>query len=310
MTFAAGTEEFLAKYHAAMPKDFIHRDVTTQRRLYLSLSDVFPYPVPDGVEAAERRIDVDGHSLRFRVYRPRERTGTGVLVYFHGGGFLVGSLESHHTVVAELAANTGLVAVSAGFRQAPEHPFPAAPQDCHRFLRALAADPALAGPDVDTGGPVLCGDSSGANLAVTVSMMCRDLGGPRPRGQGLIGPVLDFARWFDPDPDQPFGEEMRHYTRAYCPDRGLVAHPYISPLVRGEFHNLPPAYIMSTEHDDLRDDAVDYAGRLREHGTPVELVVEPGLVHAPIRGRSLIPQVADGWRRFCAAVGAMAATPR
>ncbi|MGX7827135.1 alpha/beta hydrolase [Actinokineospora sp. 24-640] len=307
MEFAAGTDEFLARYHAAMPSDFFHQDVAAQRQLYLNLSEVFPYPIPAGVTITDHEIDDGGQRLVFRSYRPENLSGSGLLVYFHGGGFIVGSLESHNTVVAEMAANTGLVTVAAEFRQAPEHPFPAAPDDCYRILTALASDPEILGPDVDTSEPVLCGDSSGANLAVAVSMMCRDRGGPRPRGHALIGPVLDFARWFDPDPEVSFGEEMKHYARSYCPDRELAEHPYASPLVRGTFENMPPCYIMSTEYDDLRDDAVQYVERLRDNDIPVRLVVEPGLVHAPVRGRSLIPQVADGWRRFCAAAADMAA---
>jgi len=306
MKFATGTDEFLARYHAAMPSDFFHRDVAEQRRLYLDLSTVFPYPIPGDVQINDHEIIDEGQRLSFRSYRPARRRGSGLLVYFHGGGFIVGSLESHNTLVAELAHNTGLVTVAAEFRQAPEHPFPAAPEDCYRILRVLASTPELLGPGVETESPVLCGDSSGANLAVCVSMMCRDRGGSRPRGQGLIGPVLDFARWYDPDPEISFAEEMRHYTRSYCPDRELADHPYASPLVHGTFDGLPPAYIMSTEYDDLRDDAVQYARLLENHGVPVELSIEPGLVHAPVRGRSLIPQVADAWLRFCAAVESLA----
>ncbi len=300
--YAQGTDEFLARYHQAMPGDFFHLDVAEQRRLYLSLSNVFPYTLPDGMEITDHEVE----QLSFRRYRPANITGPGLIMYFHGGGFVVGSIESHNSLVAELADYTGLVTVAPEFRLAPENPFPAAPEDCYRLLYALAETPAMAGPDVDTSGPVLCGDSSGANLAVVVSMMSRDRGGPRPKGQGLIGPVLDFARWFDGGDDPSFGEEMRYYTRSYCPDRELVTHPYASPLVNGKFHDLPPAYIMTTELDDLRADGVRYADRLRECGIPVQLVIEPGLVHAPVRGRSLIPQVADAWRRFCAAVGAMA----
>lgn len=302
MEYAAGTEEFYARYHAVMPRDFIDLDVTEQRELFERLGDVFPYDLPDGVEVADHEITRDGQRLVFRSYRPERPRGRGLVVFFHGGGFVVGSLDSHHSLAAELAANTGLVTVSGEFRHAPEHPFPAPLEDCYAILCALAEDPGLLGGDVDSAEPVLCGDSSGANLAVALSMVARDRGGPRPRGQGLIGPVLDFARWFDGNPEVEFGDEMRHYTRSYCPTRELVEHPYASPLVRGSFHDLPPAYVMSTEYDELRDDAVLYAERLRDLGIPVQLVVEPGLPHAPMRGRSVIPQVADAWRRFCEAV--------
>jgi acetyl esterase len=306
MQYAEGTDEFYARYHEVMPEDFIHLDVAEQRRLFERLGDAFPYDLPDGIRVEHHEITRDGRRLLFRSYRPERPRGRGFVVYFHGGGFVVGSLDSHEPIVAELADRTGLVAVSAEFPHAPEHPFPAALEDCYAILGALAEDPGLVGGDVDTAEPVLCGDSSGANLAVALCMLCRDRGGPRPKGQGLIGPVLDFARWFDGNPDVDFGEEMRHYTRSYCPTRELVEHPYASPLVHGSFHGLPPAYVMSTEYDELREDAEVYAERLRELGIPVQLVVEPGLPHAPVRGRSVIPQVADAWRRYCAAVGLLA----
>ncbi|KAA2255446.1 alpha/beta hydrolase [Solihabitans fulvus] len=305
MKYADGTDEFLARYHDAMPENFFERSVAEQRRLYLSLSDVFPYQLPASVTITDHEIGTAEGSLPFRLYRPTEPVGSGLLVYFHGGGFVVGSPDSHNTLAAELAANTGLVTVAPDFRQAPEHPFPATPEDCYAFLRALAEHPEAVGGGVRTDGPVLCGDSSGGNLGVCVALMCRDRGGVRPKGQGLIGPVLDFARWFDGGEDD-FAPEMQYYTRSYCPDRDLVTHPYVSPLVSARFHDLPPAYIMSTEFDELREDSVAYADHLRRAGIPVQLVVEPGLVHAPVRGRSIIPQVADAWKRFCAAVGAMA----
>jgi acetyl esterase len=307
MSHAAGTEEFLARYHAAMPSDFFAQPVAEQRSLYLSLSEVFPYLMPEGVQVTDRTVREEGQELALRIYRPTPLAGTGVLVYFHGGGFVVGSLDSHHTLVAELAAKTGLTAVAPEFRQAPEHPFPAAVDDCYHALRALAEQPELVDPDLETRTPVLCGDSSGGNLAVTVSMACRDRGGVvRPKGQGLVSPVLDFARWYDGG-DDDFGPEMQYYTRAYCPDRPMTRHPYASPLVDGRFHDLPPAYILCTELDVLRTDGEQYADQLQRNGTPVQLVIEPGLVHAPLRGRSLIPGVADAWDRFCHAVGKLAA---
>ncbi|MGC5344789.1 alpha/beta hydrolase [Streptomyces sp. DT171] len=303
MSDVEGMDEFLDRYHEAMASDFFALSTQEQRRQYENLSNVFPYAVPADIEVRDGEVPGrDGH--RFRSYRPRRPVGDGLLVYMHGGGFVVGSLDSHHTLAAELAHNTGRTVVSSEFRQAPEHPFPAAVEDCYELLRALAERPGLAGPDTVTDAPVLCGDSSGANLAVTVSMMCRDRGGVRPGGQGLISPVLDFARWWHGS-DDPFGDEMAHYARSYCPDPALVEHPYVSPLVRGEFHDLPPAYIMSTELDPLQVDSERYAEHLRRHGVPVRHVMEPDLVHAPIRGRGLIPSVADAWRRFCAAVGDM-----
>ncbi len=309
MSYAAGTDKFLELYHRAMPSDFYTYPVEEQRRLYLSLSEVFPYPLPAGVAASDDVVHWQGRTLRVRLYRPARRARGGLLVYMRGGGFVVGSLDSHNTLVAELAQKTGRNTVALDFRQAPEHPFPAALEDCYGALCAIAQRPeAVRLDEDDVGALVLCGDSSGANLAVAISMKCRDEGGPKPRGMGLISPVLDFVRWRGSGEDDPLlGGEMEFYTRSYCPTLGQARHPYASPLVSGEFHDLPPAYVLSAELDSLRADGEKCAEQLRRNGIPVQHVVEPGLVHAPLRGRSLIPQVADAWERFCAAAARLAA---
>lgn len=143
-------------------------------------------------------------------------------------------------------------------------------------------------------------------MAVVVAMMSRDRGGPAVCGQGLISPVLDFTRWQHGGEDAPLltGDEMAYYTACYCPpELKQVADPYVSPLVSAKFHNLPPAYIVGGELDSLLVDSERYAEHLRNNGTPVELVVEPGLVHSAMRARGLSRQVADAWERFCARAG-------
>ncbi|KAA2267048.1 alpha/beta hydrolase [Solihabitans fulvus] len=308
MGYAEGIETFVDLCNEAMPPDFYTYPVEEQRRLYLGLTKVFPYPVPDGVAVRDAVVRHDGRDLPVRVYEPGTRSGAGLAVYLRGGGFVVGSLDTHNTVVAELAARSGLVTVAPDFRMSPEHPFPAALEDCFGALSAIVTRPAALGVEIDTDAVVLCGDSSGANMAVTVSMMCRDRGGPTLRGQGLISPVLDFTRWRHGGADAPLltGGEMEYYTKCYCAEPEQAADPYVSPLVSGSFHDLPPAYIMSAELDSLRVDAEQYTEHLRRNGIAVRNVVEPGLVHAAVRARALSPQVEDAWARFCAAVALLA----
>jgi acetyl esterase len=310
MTHAPGLDEFVEQCNAAMPPDFYTQPVERQRALYLGLTDVFPYPVPAGVTTRDEVVVHDGRRLDVRVYEPSERRGDALLVYIRGGGFVVGSLDTHHTVVAELAERTGLVTVAPDFRLAPEHPFPAATEDCYGVVAGLVADPAAVGlADVDTDAVVLCGDSSGGNMAVVVAMMCRDRGGPTLRGQALISPVLDFTRWRHGGEDAPLltGGEMEYYVACYCPEPETAAHPYVSPLVSGSFDALPPTYVMSAEADSLRVDAARHAELLAAAGTPVTDVVEPGLVHSAVRARGYSPAVEDAWSRFCAAAARLAA---
>jgi len=306
MTYAEGLEEFIDRCNNAMPPDFYRLPLVKQRELYLGLTREFPYNLPAGVTITDETAIYHGLQLRLRIYRPDRVRGPGLLIYIRGGGFVVGSLATHNTVVAELCAKSGLVAIAPDFRLAPEYPFPAAADECYAVLCAAAAEGSRFG--IDPKRIVICGESSGANMAVAVSMMTRDRGGPALRGQALISPVLDFTRWRHGGEDAPLltGGEMAYYTECYCPDPEQVAHPYVSPLVSGKFHGLPPAYIMGGELDSLLVDSHNYAGHLRNNGTPVELIVEKGLVHSSVRARALSPSVADAWDRYCAKAAALA----
>jgi acetyl esterase len=311
LAYAPGIAEFVDRCNQIMPPDFYTWPIEEQRRLYENLTVEFRYDMPPGVTSADTSVRYDGHEAAVRIYRPPGQDSQsepgGVIFYVRGGGFVVGSLATHHTVVAELAAKTGLATVALDFRLAPEHPFPAAIEDCYAGLRGVLDDAGRFG--VDPRRAVVAGDSSGGNMAVVLAMMCRDRGGPKLAGQALISPVLDFTRWQNGGADAPLltGGEMEYYTRCYCPAPGQVRDPYVSPLVSGGFADLPPAYIMGAEMDSLRGDGESYARSLQSAGIPARHVVEPGLVHAAVRARGLSPQVADAWRRFCAATAGLAA---
>jgi acetyl esterase len=310
MTFATGISEFVERCDRAMPPDFFTRPLTEQRRMYDGLTKEFPYRRPAGIEVADETLVHRTRTVQTRVYRPTETLGAGAILYIRGGGFVVGSLDTHDTVVAELADRSGLTAIAIDFRMAPEHPFPAAIEDCYASISAIHDGAGKLG--IDPGSLVIAGDSSGANMAAVSCMMCRDRRGPRLSGQALISPVLDFTRWRRGGADAPLltGGEMEYYTRCYSPDVECVAHPYISPLIDGSFQDLPPAYIMAAEMDSLRVDAEEYARRLSAHSIPAELIVEPGLVHSAVRARGLSPAVDQAWTRFCQAAAALAGASR
>lgn len=310
MKYAPGIEEFVDRSNKAMPPDFYLRPVAEQRALYEGLSSEFRYELPAGVDITDDSVSNEGRTVPVRLYRPRDRRGDGVLLYLRGGGFVVGSLETHNVVVAELAAISGLTAVAVDFRLAPEHPFPASVEDCYDALCGVVAEADRLG--IDPSHVVVCGDSSGGNMTVVLCMMSRDRCGPRIAGQAVISPVLDFTRWRQGGADAPLltGGEMEYYTACYCPDAANASHRYVSPLLRGTFDGLPAAYVMGAELDSLLSDSVDYVARLRAHGTPAQLVVEPGLVHAAVRARALSPAVADAWRRYCHAAARLAGTAR
>ncbi|MFI5801242.1 alpha/beta hydrolase [Streptomyces sp. NPDC051561] len=309
MAYAEGIEKFVETVNGALPPDFYTYPVAQQRALYDGLTEVLPLPVPDGVTHRDATVTHEGRTARVRIYEPARRTGHAVLFYLRGGGFVIGSLHSHHSLVAELADRTGLVSVALDFAMAPENPFPGPLEDCYAGLCGTLADlPALGLDDLDPQGAVLCGESSGANMAVVLSMMARDRGGPRLRAQAVISPVLDFTRWRHGGEDAPLlsGGEMEFYTACYCPEPGQAADPRVSPLLGASFASLPPAYVVGCERDSLCEDAEKYTALLRECGTTVTYVREDGMVHAPVRARRVSEPAADLFARYCAAVAALA----
>ncbi|MEU9885963.1 alpha/beta hydrolase [Sphaerisporangium sp. NPDC051017] len=308
MAYASGIEAFVDKVNATLPPDFYTYPVERQRALYDSLAEALPIPVPDGVTWRDATAEHDGREVRLRVYEPASTKGDGVIFYVRGGGFVIGSLTSHHSLVAEIAHRTGLVTIALDFGMAPENPFPGPVEDCYAGVSAVLADPSRFGLSIDPAKAVVAGESSGANMAVILSMMARDRGTPLLRGQALISPVLDFTRWRHGGEDAPLlsGGEMEFYTACYCPEPEQAADPYVSPLLEGKFHELPPAYVVGCELDSLRVDAEKYVELLRAEGTPAKYVMEAGMVHGPVRARGMSEPAADMVRRFCVAAYALA----
>ncbi|MFC8849483.1 MULTISPECIES: alpha/beta hydrolase [unclassified Micromonospora] len=295
--------EFIEKFTSLVPDDMFTLPIDEQRRLYQSLPTVFVYQRPPGLRVNDAVVPGPDGNVPVRIYLPAVPVGPGVLCYARGDGFCLGSLETHDTVAAELANRTGYPVVFVDVRSAPEHPFPAAVHDLRTVIKALAERPDRFG--VAPGPLGLVGDSSGGNLMVANCLLARDRGGPHIACQGLISPVLDFARWQGEGPDVPIlsSGEMSFYASCYTRSPQELLDPLVSPLRTARFDGLPPATILATELDSLRQDAVDYAQRLIDAGVRAELRVEPGLVHAPLRARGMCPAAARAWADFCASVG-------
>jgi acetyl esterase len=207
--------EFVAKFDSVIPGDLYTRPISEQRRLYRSLPTVFPYDRPAGVEVRELAVPGPAAPIPVRCYVPDGGGRPGALCYTRGDGFCLGSLDTHDTVAAELAAQTGYVTVFPDVRLAPEHKFPAAVTDFRAIALSVSRDPAVFGA---TPGPLgLVGDSSGANLVVANCLLARDHGEPAISAHGLVSPVLDFSRWVDGGPDAPIlsAGEMAFYAACY-----------------------------------------------------------------------------------------------
>ena len=291
----APTWAFIAQTNAACPADATNLDIAGQRRVYDAMCAVFRQPRPQGVTVTDEN--------RGGVPTRRYEVGPSAvsIVYFHGGGFVVGGLDSHDDVCAEACAATGLRVVSVDYRLVPEHLHPAAFDDALSATKAVAA----------AFGPViLAGDSAGGALASSVAHALRG-GDMRVLGQVLIYPGLggpmqggsSVAHAEAPmltTQDVHFYRRLRHGRDDPAPDATAAA------LQDTDFTGLPPTAIFAAECDPLCDDARLYRDRIRAAGGVAEATVEAGLVHGYLRARHSVPRARASFTRITATLAAMA----
>ncbi len=219
-----------------------------------------------------------------RVYTPVDAKADVLpgLVFFHGGGFVIGDLETHDDLCRWLSNGSGCRVVSVDYRLAPECPFPAAVEDCFAATKYVGAQAAEFG--INPGQLAVGGDSAGGNLAAVVCQLAKT-GGPKIGFQLLIYPVTQLG-----GPDMPSMEEnakgyfleresMQWFTRMYCPDAAHHGDPRMSPLRAADLSGLPPAYVVTAGFDPLRDEGKAYADKLDVAGVPVTYVNYPGMIH-------------------------------
>jgi acetyl esterase len=266
-------------------------EVRQQLRTMVTLMDE---PAPALPRVEDIRIPGPAGEIPARVYAssvagaPRP-----AVVYFHGGGWMQGDLETHHGLCARLAQHTGALVVAVDYRLAPEHKFPAAVEDClaaYRWLRArgreLGANPARV---------AVAGDSAGGNLSAVVSQLAASGGAPLPTCQALIYPALDFSLETDSHRDLADGhmiprERILWYSEQYLRDESDKADVRASPLRAPSLVGQPPTLIVTGGFDPLRDEGRAYGDRLREAGVDVVYREYPGQIHAFVSLTRAIPQ--------------------
>jgi acetyl esterase len=227
-----------------------------------------------------------GGPLASRLYLPQgipEGVAPPLLVYYHGGGWVIGDLDSHDGVCRFLAAKAGVAVLSIGYRLAPEHPFPAPVEDAWAAFSWAAANAGALGADPER--IAVGGDSAGGNLSAVVSVLAREGGGATPAMQLLIYPVTDSAettrsRQLFSDGFFLTKADMELFEAAYLPPGTDADDPRISILKAPDLRNLPPAYVTTAGFDPLRDEGEAYALRMRDAGVKVALRRHPGLVHS------------------------------
>ncbi|MFC7242232.1 alpha/beta hydrolase [Catellatospora aurea] len=233
-------------------------------------------------EVVDREIDGPGGPLPIRIYRPVLGGDLPVLVYFFGGGWTLGTIDTSDAVCRNLANAAGCLVVAAGYRLAPEHKFPAAVHDCHAAVRWVAANAAEIG--ADPARIAVGGDSAGGNLAAAVTLLAREDGDLALAGQLLVYPNTDHRSHTaslreSTDPYLFNATSVAWYWANYLatPEDGL--NPLASPLRADSLAGLPPALVVTAEYDPLRDQAEEYARRLGREGVPVTLTRYDGMVH-------------------------------
>lgn len=283
-------QAFLA-FLQASPSPKIHEvDAATARALLVAMKDVADPPVGELGAMIDLAIPGPANTIPARLFDSRASRDPGpVIVFYHGGGFVIGDLDVYAPFCAEMARQTDLPVISIDYRLAPENPWPAAPDDCEAATRWIATSPAALGRRVT--GLVLSGDSAGGTLAITTAMALRE----SPAAVPVIA-QLPFYPAADMATDHPsytqFAEgflltrdTMEWFSEAYQAD---LSHPRGSPM-EGSLAGLPPAVVVTASLDPIRDQGRAYAAELVENGVPTVFLEAKGNIHGFITLRQAIP---------------------
>jgi acetyl esterase len=250
-----------------------------------------PLPV---AKVEDRMIPGPAGAIPLRLYWPNAAGPLPVIVYYHGGGHIIGSLDTHDFIARNLCAGAGALLVSVDYRMGPEHKFPAAVDDCFAALQWVHANAASLG--ADPGHIGVHGDSAGANLAAVVALIARDAGGPRLRLQSLVYPVSDYTlsgasyRKFAQGCGMLTPDAMAWFAHHYLRSPADAEDWRASPLKASSHAGVAPAIVIVAECDVLHDDGESYAEALRRAGVPVEYREYPGMIHGFL---GMVPVVDD-----------------
>lgn len=268
-------------------------------------------PVEVG-KVEDRKIPGPAGQIPVRIYTPAGAGPFAALVYFHGGGWVIGNIETHDATCRQLTAGAGCVTISVDYRLAPEHKFPAGPEDCYAAAKWVADN--ARSLNVGENRLAVGGDSAGGNLAAVVALMARDRGGPKVAFQLLIYPATDCAD------DTPSHREFAQVSPDYILSRADMewfwghylgptdkSNPIACPALAKSLANLPPAFVITAEVDPLRDEGEAYAEALRKAGVNVKLKRYNGVCHGFFSMASMIDKgrqaVADSCAELRSALG-------
>jgi acetyl esterase len=291
-----GIAEFVRRVQRMVETMPPPKTIEERREFRERMSAAMPVPTPGGWQIRDRFLHAPGRIVPVRVYERHDAPpGQGVVLFFHGGGFVSGSVHTHDVYALGLAEAADLPVVSVNYRLAPENPYPAGLEDCYFALNWLAGHGAAQG--WDPARIAIGGDSAGGTLAAACALMAADRGEPALRMLYLIFPALDTR--FDEgsmvgNRSDPFlsREDLIYYWDAYLQGHLDSDDPYAVPARALRLHGLPPTFVLTAEHDPLRDEAEQFGRRLREAGVPTEVRRAPGAIHGFLRAR-LVSRLAE-----------------
>lgn len=290
-----GICDFIAKCDSFYPPDAVAASIDQQRVWYDAMCAQFAYPYPDGMRVEDDEIS----GVPVRHYRPENVTLPHKILYMHGGGFVVGSRDSHDAICAEIAHAACAELIAIDYRLAPEHVWPAQHEDCHAVLQSLISS----GRKL-----VLVGDSAGGMLAAGLAMRAREDGfGNRILGQALIYPALGG------DLNWPSYGQMANAPGLSTDDviyyrdvlKAPMDDPFAHALSVADLRGLPPTYITAAYFDPLRDDGREYTARLARAGISVQYSEEPQMIHGWLRARHMSDGARKGFGHLCDAIANM-----
>jgi len=279
-----------------------------QRRFWFAYTRAISRPAPRNMTIKDEIVATDDHPAPVRIYRPAAAPDVApAIIYMHGGGFMLGDLDSSDSIAWGLADGANAVVISVDYRLTPEFPYPAAFNDCWGVLNWAVENADVLGLDAWRIG--LAGDSAGGNLAAALALKARDLGGPHIACAAIIYPGTGL------DQDQPSYREhadgpglttagTKKYRDLYLPDDRDTDDPYARPVMAKDLSGLPPFWVHSAEIDPIRDDGRIFASKLAQAGVNVTYREARGMIHGFMRARFTGKAAAREFDRICGFLGA------
>jgi acetyl esterase len=292
-----------AMQSAGMVLEFEKMSAVEARKAMDQMAAATRAPGDPVAKVEDRSIAGPEGQIPVRIYAPQGTAPFPVLVFYHGGGWVIGSLDSHDPLCRKLANEIGCVVVSVDYRLAPEAKFPAAAEDCYAATLWVSENAAALGCDPKR--LAVAGDSAGGNLSAVVPLMARDRGKPPIAFQVMMYPVTDGSLETGSMRELAEGYFLTHsamvwFWNQYVRDQHDRNHPYAAPIKATDLRGLPPALVITAEYDPLRDEGEAYAAKLKAAGVPVTCTRYDGTIHGFVsmadnldQGKKALAQVVD-----------------